>query len=62
MIAKRLENARNEIPHWHDYDYVVINDDLERAFDEVSAILCAERLRKDRREGLYDFVENLIGG
>jgi len=62
VIAKRLENALNEIPHWREYDYVVINDDLERAFGEVSAILCAERLRKDRRAGLFDFVENLIGG
>ncbi len=60
VIEKRLENALNEIPHWHDYDYVVVNEDLEQAFSEVSAILKAERLRKDRRPGLFDFVETLV--
>ncbi len=61
VIARRLKNAMNEIPHWREYDYVVVNDDLERAFGEVSAILQAERLRRDRRAGLFEFVENLIG-
>lgn len=60
-IAKRLDNALNEIPHWRDYDYVVVNRDLEQAFAQVSAILQAERLRKDRRPGLFDFVEGLVG-
>ncbi len=61
VIEKRLENAMNEIPHWRDYDYVVVNDDLERAFGQVSAILQAERLRRDRRPGLFDYVNGLIG-
>jgi guanylate kinase len=61
VIAKRLDNALNEIPHWRDYDYVVINDNLERAFAQVRAILQAERLRRDRRPGLFDFVEKLVG-
>ncbi len=61
VIEKRLENAMNEIPHWRDYDYVVVNDDLERAFGQVSAILQAERLRRDRRPGLFDYVDGLIG-
>ncbi|MCF6321828.1 MAG: guanylate kinase [Rhizobiaceae bacterium] len=60
-IAKRLKNALNEIPHWREYDYVVINQDLEQALSEVTAILKAERLRKDRRPGLFDFVEGLVG-
>ncbi len=60
VIAKRLENALNEIPHWSDYDYVVVNQDLEQAFAEVRAILKAERLRRDRRPGLYDFVDQLV--
>ncbi len=60
VIEKRLENAMNEIPHWRDYDYVVVNDDLERAFGQVSAILQAERLRRDRRPGLFDYVDRLI--
>ncbi|MFZ1815708.1 MAG: guanylate kinase [Rhizobiaceae bacterium] len=61
VIEKRLANALVEIPHWRDYDYVVVNDDLNRAFHQVEAILTAERLRRDRRPGLFDFEENLIG-
>jgi guanylate kinase len=60
VIAKRLENARIEIEQWREYDYVVINHDLNRAFDEVRAIVTAERLRRDRRPGLFDFVSGLL--
>lgn len=60
VIAMRLENARVEIEHWRDYDFVVINDDLDRAFAEVRAIVIAERLRRDRRPGLFDFVSGLL--
>lgn len=61
VIEKRLANARKEIPHWRDYDYVVINDDLDRASHQVEAIVIAERLRRDRRPGLYDFEAELLG-
>ena len=61
VIEKRLANARTEIPHWRDYDYVVINDDLDRASHQVEAIVIAERLRRDRRPGLYDFEAELLG-
>jgi guanylate kinase len=60
VIARRLDNARLEIEHWRDYDYVVINRDLDRAFSEVKAIVTAERLRRDRRPGLFDFVSGLL--
>lgn len=60
VIAKRLENARLEIEQWREYDYVVINRDLNSAFDEVRAIVTAERLRRDRRPGLFDFVSGLL--
>lgn len=59
-IEKRLKNAREEMEHWKDYDFVVINDDLDRAFNEVVAIVTAERLRRDRRPGLFDFVADLL--
>lgn len=59
-IRKRLENARHEIPQWRHYDYVVINDDLDRAFHQVQSILTAERLRRDRRPGLFDFEGQLL--
>lgn len=60
VIARRLENSRNEISHWREYDYVIVNDDLNHAFDAVKSILRAERLRRARRSGLFDFVETLI--
>lgn len=59
-IDTRLRNARVEIEHWREYDYVVINHDLDRAFAEVRAIVTAERLRRDRRPGLFDFVSGLL--
>jgi len=60
VISKRLENARNEIEHWNEYDFVVVNNDLDPAFAEVQAIVTAERLRRDRRPGLFDFVSGLL--
>ncbi|UUP19046.1 guanylate kinase [Nitratireductor thuwali] len=59
-IQTRLQNARFEIEKWRDYDYVVINEDLDRAFESVRAIVQAERLRRDRRPGLFDFVADLL--
>ncbi len=59
-ISRRLQNARKEIEHWRDYDFVVINRDLNEAFAEVKAIVTAERLRRDRRPGLFDFVSGLL--
>lgn len=60
VIEMRLTNARTEIEHWTEYDFVVINDDLDRAFSEVKSIVTAERLRRDRRPGLFDFVSGLL--
>lgn len=60
VIDARLLNARTEIEHWRDYDYIVINDDLDAAFSNVKAIVEAERLRRDRRPGLFDFVSGLL--
>jgi guanylate kinase len=60
VIAKRLANARTEIEHWKEYDFVVVNHDLDRAYSEVRAIVTAERLRRDRRPGLFDFVSGLL--
>lgn len=57
VIEKRLANAKEEMSHWGEYDYVVINDDLDKAFPSVQAIVDAERLRRDRRPGLFKFVD-----
>ncbi|CAN7229216.1 guanylate kinase [Rhizobium rhizogenes] len=60
VIATRLANSRSEIAHWREYDYVIINDDLNAAFDAVQSIVKAERLRRDRRHGMFDFVRGLL--
>ncbi|KPF41943.1 guanylate kinase [Rhizobium sp. G187] len=60
VIQTRLNNSRSEIQHWREYDYVIVNDDLNSAFDAVQSIVKAERLRRDRRHGMFDFVDGLI--
>ena len=58
VIARRLKNAREEIAHWHEYDYILINDDKQKCYDELVAILQAELLRRFRQEvWLREFVE-----
>jgi guanylate kinase len=59
IVAKRMAEASQEISHWAEYDYVIINDDLEVADREISAILAAERLKRKRRIGLTTFVRSL---
>ncbi len=60
VIERRLANARVEIEHWGKYDFVIVNEDLDQAFGEVKAIVTAERLRRNRRPGLFDFVTRLL--
>jgi guanylate kinase len=60
VIQTRLVNSRAEIEHWREYDYVIVNDDLNAAFDAVQSIVRAERLRRDRRHGMFDFVRGLL--
>jgi guanylate kinase len=62
VIDKRLREARNEIRRWTDYDYVLVNDDLQRTFAGLRAILAAEHRRTARtREEIAAFVERLLG-
>jgi guanylate kinase len=60
VIANRLHNAASEIGHWVEYDYIVINDDLQRALTSVRAILAAERLKRARQTGMPGFVARLL--
>jgi guanylate kinase len=61
VIEQRLANARNEIARWTSYDYVLINDDLQKSFTDVLDILAAERLKRVRIEsGVAEFVANLL--
>lgn len=59
VIAGRMAKSRDEISHWAEYDYVLVNEDLEATFDSLKTILTAERLRRDRQPGLSDFVRGL---
>ena len=59
VMAARMSKSRDEISHWAEYDYVIVNTDLEVAFNELATILLAERLRRDRQPGLADFVRGL---
>lgn len=60
VIAARMERARGEISHWDGYDYVVINDDVDRCYAQVAQILAAERLKRARQTGLIGFVRELM--
>ena len=62
VVAQRMSRAGDEMRHYDEYDYVVVNTALERAVDEVRAILRAERLRRDRLRGLDGFVTGLTTG
>ncbi|NBZ87815.1 guanylate kinase [Stagnihabitans tardus] len=59
VIQGRMEKAQSEISHWSEYNYVIVNDDLDRAFDGLVTILRAERLKRDRQPDLADFVRGL---
>ncbi|MCW1917642.1 guanylate kinase [Rhodobacter sp. KR11] len=59
VIKGRMDKALSEISHWSEYNYVIVNDDLDRAFDDLVTILRAERLKRDRQPELADFVRGL---
>src|SRR5437667_10046292 len=59
VIRARMAKAAGEMSHWAEYDYVIINRDIEHAFAAVRAILAAERLKRERQIGLSDFVRGL---
>ncbi len=61
VVAARMARASSEISHWDGYDYVLINDDVERCFAQVRSILEAERLKRSRQTGLIGFVRKLMG-
>jgi guanylate kinase len=61
-VARRMAKAADEISHWPEYDYVIVNEDIDTASAEIEAILRAERLRRRRRVGLTQFVRELTKG
>lgn len=61
VIRKRMSRASHEMSHWAEYDYIVINHNVDDAFAEVQSILKAERLKRERQTGLASFVRGLQG-
>ena len=60
VVAKRMAAAENEISHWPEYDYVIVNEDVEDSSRSIEAIVAAERLKRKRRTGLTAFVRRLV--
>jgi len=62
VVAQRMSQAANEMSHWPEYDYIIVNRDLDASVAQVQAILMAERTRRERQIGLGDFVRRLRDG
>ena len=60
IVAGRMAKAADEISHWPEYDYVVVNSDVEKALADIQAVLNAERLRRSRQTGISEFVGRLV--
>ena len=61
VVRKRMSRAADEMSHWPEYDYIIVNRDIEQSIGEVRAILTAERLKRRRRPGLATFVNRMRG-
>ncbi len=59
VIKGRMQKSRAEISHWEEYDYLIINNDINKSVRELSSIMTAERLRRERWDGAVDFVRKL---
>ena len=62
MVRGRMAKAADEMSHWAEYDYVIVNTDIQDSVAEVQEVLHAERLKRERQEDLRDFVEVLRAG
>ena len=62
VVAARMAKSAEEMSHWPEYDYVIVNNTVEDSVAQARAIVTAERLRRERQPGLAEFVESLRGG
>ncbi len=62
IVAKRMAKAADEMSHWAEYDYIIVNQDLDKSRTQIRAILDAERLKRPRQTGLGGFVKGLREG
>jgi len=61
VVERRMSKANQEISHWAEYDYIIINNNLKQAERQLFAILQAERLKRQRQTGLVSFVHEITG-
>ena len=59
VVAKRMAKATSEMSHWREYDYIIVNVDVDISVARVEAVLAAERLKRDRQSGMGDFVRGM---
>ncbi len=59
VVAKRMAKATSEMSHWHEYDYIIVNEDVAVSVARVEAILAAERLKRIRQTGMVEFVRGM---
>ena len=62
VIARRMAKSENEISHWAEYDYIIINEDITEAIEELNTIVNAERMKRLRQPWLGSFVKKLVTG
>jgi guanylate kinase len=62
VVSTRMAKSAEETSHWSEYDYVIVNHDIEESIAQAHAIVTAERLRRTRQIGLADFVRDLLAG
>jgi len=62
VIAKRMSKSEAEISHWAEYDYVIVNEDISTALNELKTIVASERMRRRRQMWLGSFVKGLVNG
>jgi guanylate kinase len=60
VVAGRMAKAADEISHWPEYDYIIVNTDIDKALGDVQAILNAERLKRARQIGISEFAGRLV--
>jgi guanylate kinase len=62
VVAQRMSKAPDEMSHWAEYDFIIVNRDIEESVGQVQSILAAERMRRNRQIGLSEFVKRLQEG
>lgn len=59
VVANRMSKSKGEISHWSEYEYIIVNNDLQQSFETLKSILISERTKQSRREDLEDLVHKL---